>query len=94
MQYCRRNSFDVYQHAFEWGYGYCQQSAFALSALLKELGFDARVVTAVKNRFPGGRITGHAWVRVYVEEKLKDIDPFFLQSPDWRTYLHADHESI
>ena len=34
MQYCRRNSFDLYPRAFERGYGYCQQSAYALAALL------------------------------------------------------------
>src|SRR5512139_276353 len=33
MQYCRRNSFDLYPRAFERGYGYCQQSAYALAAL-------------------------------------------------------------
>jgi len=77
MQYCRRNSFNLYGRAFERGYGYCQQSAYALASLLKELGFDARVVTAVRNEFPGPRITGHAWVRVVVDGQTRDIDPLF-----------------
>jgi len=75
IQYCRRNSFDLYPHAFERGYGYCQQSAYALAALLKELGFSARVVTAFRNEFPGEGVGGHAWVRVEMEGKTQDIDP-------------------
>jgi len=75
MQYCRRNSFDLYPHAFERGYGYCQQSAYALAALLKELGFSAKVVTAFRNAFPGEGVGGHAWVRVEMEGRTQDIDP-------------------
>ena len=75
MQYCRRNSFDLYPRAFERGYGYCQQSAYALAALLKELGFAAKVVTAFRNEFPGEGVGGHAWVRVEVKGKTQDIDP-------------------
>ena len=40
MQYCRRNSFDLYPRAFERGYGYCQHSAYALAALLREFGIN------------------------------------------------------
>ena len=68
MQYCRRNSFDFYPRAFTRGYGYCQQSAYALAALLKELGFSARVVTAFRNDFPGEGVGGHAWVRLMGRE--------------------------
>ena len=75
MQYCRRNSFDLYPRAFERGYGYCQQSAYALAALLKELGFSAKVVTAFRNDFPGEGVGGHAWVRVEVDGKTHEIDP-------------------
>jgi len=74
MQYCRRNSFDFYPKAFERGYGYCQQQAYALTDLLTRLGFEARVVGALRNRFPDGRITGHAWVQVFVDGKNHDID--------------------
>lgn len=74
MQYCRRNSFDIHWRAFERGYGYCQQQAFALADLLTRLGFDARVVGALRNRFPDGRVTGHAWVRVFLDGKSHDID--------------------
>jgi len=75
MQYCRRNSFDLYPRAFERGYGYCQQSAYALAALLKELGFAAKVVTAFRNEFPGEGVGGHAWVRVEMDGRTQDIDP-------------------
>jgi transglutaminase-like putative cysteine protease len=74
MQYCRRNSFDTHTRAFERGYGYCQQQAFALVDLLTRLGFNARVVGALRNRFPDGRVTGHAWVRVFVAKQAHDID--------------------
>ena len=74
MQYCRRNSFDLYPRAFERGYGYCQQQAYALADLLTRLGFKAHVVGALRNRFPDGRITGHAWVQVFIDGKAYDID--------------------
>jgi transglutaminase-like putative cysteine protease len=74
MVYCRRNSFDIYWRAFERGYGYCQQQAYALADLLTRLGFEARVVGALRNRFPDGRVTGHAWVRVILDEQAHDID--------------------
>jgi transglutaminase-like putative cysteine protease len=75
MQYCRRNSFDLYPRAFARGYGYCQQSAYALAALLTELGFSARVVTAFRNDFPGEGVGGHAWVHVAVDGRTQAIDP-------------------
>lgn len=74
MAYCRRNSFDPYPRAFERGYGYCQQQAHALADLLRRLGFDARVVTALRNRFPDGSVGGHAWVRVTVGGASREID--------------------
>ncbi len=74
MQYCRRNSFDIHSRAFERGYGYCQQQAYALADLLTRLGFKACVVGAVRNRFPDGKTTGHAWVRVLVHSQEYDID--------------------
>ena len=74
MAYCRRNSFDIHWRAFERGYGYCQQQAYALADLLTRLGFEARVVGALRNRFPDGRVTGHAWVRVILDEQAHDID--------------------
>lgn len=74
MQYSRRNSFDNYRRAFERGYGYCQQQAYALADLLTRLGFETRVVGAVSNRFPDGKITGHAWVQVFVDGQAHEID--------------------
>jgi transglutaminase-like putative cysteine protease len=75
MAYCRRNSFDLYPRAFERGYGYCQQSAYALVALLKALGFQAEVITAFRSRFPNGKVGGHAWVQVYLDGLPRQIDP-------------------
>ncbi len=77
MQYSRRNSFDPAGRAFERGYGYCTQHAYALTALLAELGFEAKVVQAFQNRFPDGRVTAHAWVGVKVNNESRYIDSLF-----------------
>ena len=75
MQYCRRNSYDTFKTAFRRGYGYCVQQAFALQYLLSELGFDAKVVQATRNRFENGKTGGHAWVRIVFNNSLIQIDP-------------------
>jgi hypothetical protein len=77
MQYCRRNSFDTPARAFQRGYGYCVQQAYALAELLRRLGFEAKVVHALQNRFPDGEVGGHAWVRVRLGGKEQDIDSMF-----------------
>jgi len=77
MAYCRRNGFDNHRRAFARGYGYCQQSAYALTELLTLLGFEARVVHAFRNQFPGGKITSHAWVSVRVGGESRYLDPLF-----------------
>jgi transglutaminase-like putative cysteine protease len=77
MAYSRRNSFDSAGRAFERGYGYCTQHAFALSHLLTELGFEARVVQAFQNRFPEGQVTAHAWVSVNVGGETRQVDSLF-----------------
>lgn len=77
MHYSRRNSFDLAPRAFERGYGYCQQMAFALAGLLENLGFEAHVVQALHNRFPDGTIGGHAWVRVTVDGQTRYIDALY-----------------
>jgi transglutaminase-like putative cysteine protease len=77
MAYCRRNGFDNHRRAFERGYGYCQQSAYALTGLLRQLGFEAKVVHAFQNRFPGERITSHARVSVTVAGETHYVDPLF-----------------
>jgi transglutaminase-like putative cysteine protease len=74
MQYCRRNSFDPAPLAFQRGYGYCQQQAYALAELLQRLGFDARVVHSFRNRFPDGTEGGHAWVAVRVIGEEVQVD--------------------
>jgi hypothetical protein len=77
MQYSRRNSYDSAAKAFERGYGYCMQHAYALKHLLTRLGFEARVVQAFKNQFTDGTVTSHAWVSVTLEGKTRAIDPLF-----------------
>jgi transglutaminase-like putative cysteine protease len=74
MQYCRRNSFDSPARAFQRGYGYCTQQAYALSDLLARLGIEATVVHAFRNRFADGTVGGHAWVRITVAGEERDID--------------------
>ncbi|MEK7256504.1 MAG: transglutaminase domain-containing protein [Bacteroidota bacterium] len=78
MQYCRRNSFDSPEKAFRRGYGYCQQQAFALKKLLNLLGFQAIVVHAFNNRFPGGKRGNHAWVQVTYAGETRDFCSIFL----------------
>ncbi len=77
MQYCRRNSFDPAARAFERGYGYCVQQAYALRHILVQLGFEARVVQAFRNCFPDGTTGSHAWVRVRIDRESRDIDSLF-----------------
>jgi hypothetical protein len=74
MQYCRRNSFDTFDRAFKRGYGYCQQQAYALTEILKRLGFEAKVVQAFQNKLPDGTVGGHAWVSVTHESASRYID--------------------
>jgi len=77
MQYSRRNSFDPAPKAFERGYGYCQQQAFALAEIINRLGIQVRVVHAFRNRFPDGRVGGHAWVEVTLDGEVRFIDSIF-----------------
>ena len=74
MHYCRRNSFDPAAKAFERGYGYCQQQSYALAAILTELGFEAKVVGAFRNKLPGERLGGHAWVSVTLDGETRYVD--------------------
>jgi transglutaminase-like putative cysteine protease len=92
MTYSRRNSFDSYSTAFRRGYGYCEQSAFALAGLLQQLGFDARPVHSERNLFPDrDSPTGHAWVRVLYEGETREIDPEF-QDPATGEFLFEPHD--
>lgn len=77
MRYCRRNSFDSAAKAFERGYGYCVQHAYALADLLTQLGFQAQVVQAFRNRFPDGEVSSHAWVYVTVGGESRHVDSLF-----------------
>jgi hypothetical protein len=77
MQYSRRNSFDPSGRAFERGYGYCTQHAYALTHLLTELGFEAKVVQAFQNQFPDDQVTAHSWVSVKVNDESRYVDSLF-----------------
>ena len=77
MKYSRRNSFDPAGKAFERGYGYCLQYAYALTSILTKLGFEAKVVHAFQNRFPDGEVTAHAWVSVTVDDESHYMDSLF-----------------
>jgi len=77
MVYSRRNSFDSPGRAFERGYGYCMQHAYALSDLLAELGFQVEVVQAFQNEFTNGIVTSHAWVSVKVDSEIRYVDSLF-----------------
>jgi transglutaminase-like putative cysteine protease len=74
MQYSRRNSLDSPAEAFERGYGYCTQQAYALTGLLARLGIEAWAVYAFRNQFPDGTVGGHTWVRIRVDGVESDID--------------------
>jgi hypothetical protein len=78
FSYCRRNSFDSYRKAFQRGYGYCQQEAYALAALLRKLGFDARPVHCEHCDFASKEDTGHAWVQVVYGGGVYDIDSKYM----------------
>lgn len=77
MAYCRRNSYESYKKAFRRGYGFCQQQAFALAAILEGLNFEAVPVQSMQTKFPEGNIGGHSWVRVKLDGKYLYIDPIF-----------------
>lgn len=53
------------------------QHAYALASLLAQLGFEARVVQALRNQFPDGQVSSHAWVSVTVHGESRHIDSLF-----------------
>jgi hypothetical protein len=77
MQYSRRNSFDNDAKAFERGYGFCTQQAYALVDLLTQLGFEAKAVHAFRNNFPNGENGGHTWVSVSLNGETRFVDSIF-----------------
>jgi hypothetical protein len=97
MQYSRRNSFDRDATAFARGYGFCTQQAYALVDLLTQLGFEAKAVHALRNRFPDGNCGGHTWVRVSLDGETRFIDSIFYDAglrqitfrPDSKIYHHT-----
>lgn len=94
IQYSRRNSFDTAKIAFQRGYGYCMQMSYALADLLHQLGFDARVIQAFKNRFPDGKISSHSWVEVTIGDEIRYIDSLFFDSQSGRITFEPLSEVI
>lgn len=84
MKYSYSNSFDMPGTAFRKGRGYCWQQAASLNKILKGLGFDSRLVYAVKNLIPEKyfegvlieeHYSGHVWCRVKIAGAEKDVCP-------------------
>ena len=84
MKYSVEKALDSPQVAFEKGQGYCWHQASALNAILRELGFDSRLVHSFKNFFPEAELAGviangfvsdHVWCRVTIDGIEKDVCP-------------------
>lgn len=84
MTYSYSNSLDMPDVAFEKGRGYCWHQASALNMILTALGFNSRLVHAVRNQFAGKVfegvtlppfISGHVWCRVTIDGEEKDVCP-------------------
>jgi transglutaminase-like putative cysteine protease len=84
MKYSVENSLDLPPAAFEKGKGYCWHQASALNVILRELGFNSRLVHAFRNRFQETEImgvtvhdlvSGHVWCRVAIDGVEKDVCP-------------------
>jgi hypothetical protein len=82
--YSRLNPWDTPARAFACGQGYCQQQAVALKQIYDRLGIPARVVFAMRCRFPPGVVDGiwepggispHSWLRVTVGGEERDVCP-------------------
>jgi len=84
IRYSVENSLDTPEEALAKGMGYCWHQSSALNAVLKELGFNSRMVRAFRNHFPevelaGAKVTdfisGHVWCRVELDGEEKDVCP-------------------
>lgn len=84
VTYSRRNTWDTPARAFERGRGYCQQQAIALKRIYDQLRIPARPVYATRCAFPPkmvdglpwpGRVSGHVWLRVTIENDEWDVCP-------------------
>ena len=84
MNYSYSNSHDMPDVAFEKGMGYCWHQASALNMILTALGFNSRLVHAVRNQFPEKVfegvtippfVSGHVWCRVRIGGEEKDVCP-------------------
>jgi len=82
--YSRLNTWDTPSRAFERGMGYCEQQTLALKHIYDRLGIEARPVFALRCKFPAkvidsmpwpGGVSGHAWLRVRIEDEELDVCP-------------------
>ncbi len=84
ITYSRLNTWDTPSRAFERGMGYCEQQALALKKIYDRLGIETRPVFAMRCKFPAkvvdgvqwpGVISGHAWLRVRIDDEELDVCP-------------------
>ena len=82
--YSRLNTWDTPSRAFERGMGYCEQQALTLKHIYDRLGIAARPVFSLRCKFPAkvvdgmpspGGVSGHAWLRVRITDKERDVCP-------------------
>jgi transglutaminase-like putative cysteine protease len=82
--YSRLNTWDTPSRAFERGMGYCEQQALALNKIYERLGIETRPVFTLRCKFPPkmidgvqspGGISGHAWLRVTIEDEEREVCP-------------------
>lgn len=80
--YSRLNTWETPSRAFERGMGYCEQQALALKHIYDRLRIETRPVFALRCEFPAkmvdgipwsGGISGHAWLRVKIEDEEYDV---------------------
>lgn len=71
--------------------GICQDYTFLFNAIIKELGYDAHIITGVTKRKGRKEISevGHTWMAVKVDQQWKLIDPTWGagQVKDGRTFV-------
>ena len=74
MRYSVEIPFVSYKRAFCIGKGYCVQQAFCVREILRELGYNVHVVYCRKALFKDtGTVSRHAWCRVCIDNKEKDV---------------------
>ena len=73
--YSTLNLWDPPGRAFIYGMGYCTQYNLALRQILRRLGFQTKIVFALKAHFFDNEewTMGHTWLRVTVDGERRDV---------------------